>query len=47
MGGRVEGIGKVMLLLVIVMSSNMNMAVSSSWSTVDIGDISHGVTHAT
>jgi hypothetical protein len=47
MGGRVEGMGKVMPLLVIVMSSNMNGAVSSNWSTIDIGDISHGVTHAT
>jgi hypothetical protein len=27
MGGRVEGMGKVMPLLVIVMSSNMNVAI--------------------
>jgi hypothetical protein len=47
MGGRVEGMGKVMPLLGIVMSSNMSMAVSSSCSIVDIGDISHEVTHAT
>jgi hypothetical protein len=46
-GGESGGDGKLMPLLVIVMSSNMNVVVSSNWSIVDISDISHGVTHAT